>query len=702
MYSPWDIEHPNKNLQETDTGTQTESETDTETIYGDSGSRPVSPNKRSSQENFSHESEESVMGGPDEDPSQPKKTENEAATSAIVDIIQEAANTQKEKLEEMTDEIAKIFKSIHEDIKRDHEKARRKKKKKSKKHESDSDSDNYQDPTRLIRERELHGSSSFSRGSFNRETYYGGASRYEPPSSYSAYGAYGERPTESDRPFQFTRRRSRSPSPTPKYPFYSVISGGKHGIEGPIDTGGPGGPSDPEDTDPKKPRKKKDGDKKRNRKKKPDPEDGGGDGGPGGPSDPDDGDGGDGGGSSDESEDDGDNHRRRRRRRGNRVPGYISKRIPPPIFKGTPGERPEAHLLRALDWFDTIGAVRNRDRLSNFKHTLDHNAREWLHDLNMEEYGHLTWPKCVEAFSRYFSTQGRSLPLLHKAWREFEFHPETDDIEEFIRNVQECARQLNYDNDATMNMIKSTMPKVCYGTLYPMTNLAETINFCKDYFARSPREQAQAAANAGDATGTPFTHIKSKGQDFTQTLHKLTDTLNKFDIKQKPYKPTISPPRFRGRGRGRGRSFNPRDSKPRQNFSGGGRGRGGFRGRSRGGGGRFDKSPNKRNPRQNSKTKDVDRDRCRYCREIGHWERECPQKKADQAKGGESQPPRSTYAAIAGAGETPVPEYYGTPDPSHAFSDVYNGITEVLRTEEEMLMEEYNTFTEDPMEEDLN
>ena len=28
-------------------------------------------------------------------------------------------------------------------------------------------------------------------------------------------------------------------------------------------------------------------------------------------------------------------------------------KIPPPIFKGLPGERPEAHLMRANDWVDT-------------------------------------------------------------------------------------------------------------------------------------------------------------------------------------------------------------------------------------------------------------------------------------------------------------------------------------------------------------
>ena len=31
--------------------------------------------------------------------------------------------------------------------------------------------------------------------------------------------------------------------------------------------------------------------------------------------------------------------------------------------------------------------------------------------------------------------------------------------------------------------------------------------------------------------------------------------------------------------------------------------------------------------------KDVDKDRCRYCCEIGHLVKDCPQKKKDQEKG---------------------------------------------------------------------
>ena len=49
-------------------------------------------------------------------------------------------------------------------------------------------------------------------------------------------------------------------------------------------------------------------------------------------------------------------------------------KISPPIFKGLPGERPEAHLLRANDWMDTYNIL-PVNKPANFKHTLDHLAR---------------------------------------------------------------------------------------------------------------------------------------------------------------------------------------------------------------------------------------------------------------------------------------------------------------------------------------
>ena len=89
-------------------------------------------------------------------------------------------------------------------------------------------------------------------------------------------------------------------------------------------------------------------------------------------------------------------------------------KIPPPIFKGLPGERPEAHLMRANDWMDTY-LIPVVQKPANFKHTLDHLAREWYDSLVMP----IAWNELQQQFSRYFSTQGRSIKHLHDKWRTF-------------------------------------------------------------------------------------------------------------------------------------------------------------------------------------------------------------------------------------------------------------------------------------------
>ena len=77
----------------------------------------------------------------------------------------------------------------------------------------------------------------------------------------------------------------------------------------------------------------------------------------------------------------------------------------------------------------------------------------------------------------------------------------------------------------------------------------------------------------------------------------------------------------------------------------------------------------------NSKTKDADKDRCRYCREIGHWERECPQKK-DESRSEEPKP----YGAFSGLSDA-LPEFYGQAALSMgnpAIGEMYQGITDIL------------------------
>ena len=165
-------------------------------------------------------------------------------------------------------------------------------------------------------------------------------------------------------------------------------------------------------------------------------------------------------------------------------------KISPPIFKGLPGERPEAHLLRANDWMDTYNIL-PVNKPANFKHTLDHLAREWYNSLTFP----IAWNDLQQRFSRYFSTQGRSIKHLHDKWRNFSFTPGQDDIEAYIRNVKEAAHQLNYNEEVVLHLIKATMSSEIYGTQHDLNTV---ITMVKDIYAKKP-EPANPSTTTGGA-----------------------------------------------------------------------------------------------------------------------------------------------------------------------------------------------------------
>ena len=237
----------------------------------------------------------------------------------------------------------------------------------------------------------------------------------------------------------------------------------------------------------------------------------------------------------------------------------IRKRIQAPIFKGMIGECPELHLLRRVDWFDSQGIRRDIDKVYKFKHTLDGEAREWYADYAKQTDIIPPWNTLINDFSRYYSSQGRGEKNLHEAWRNMSFTPATDDVEVFLRDLQECAKQLNYDNQVIVTTIRAAMPQEIYGALYKMTDLSEVIDFCKSYYAKSPKERLKAQSTA-KLDASPFKKIQEESPpDIAMTLNKLTESLNKMDFTQKPYKPTLYPS-GRGRGRGRGGRFQGRRS----------------------------------------------------------------------------------------------------------------------------------------------
>ena len=295
-------------------------------------------------------------------------------------------------------------------------------------------------------------------------------------------------------------------------------------------------------------------------------------------------------------------------------------KISPPIFKGLPGERPEAHLLRANDWMDTYNIL-PVNKPANFKHTLDHLAREWYDSLMFP----IEWGDLQQRFSWYFSTQGRSIKHLHDKWQNFSFNPGQDDIEAYIRDVKEAVHQLNYNDEAVLHLIKATMPSEIYGTLYNQHDLNTVITMVKDICAKKPEPTNPPATTGGAAA--PFTLIKAlngsskiihfqEDETLSDRIDKLTETLYRMDMGGKPtknpYKPYITSPRRRGgrgglRPRGGHSSGERGEGWPRSKgrFRGG---KGGFSHRGRFQGRKFDKSPTTKRPHVSSKPEDKDKD----------------------------------------------------------------------------------------------
>ena len=305
-------------------------------------------------------------------------------------------------------------------------------------------------------------------------------------------------------------------------------------------------------------------------------------------------------------------------------------KIHPPIFKGTPGERPDAHIYAAEDWMEVM-RVRRDHYITKFKHTLNHLAREWYHSLDLDQFRG-DWNQFTTHFSRYFSTQGRNIKHLHERWRTFSFDPANDDIEEYIRDVKEATKQLGHGDDTVINLLKATMPTELYGTLYGHNNLPQLCTMLKDIYAHKPQAAASSTATTPGASA-PFTMIKASPRTPEPTLEDnlthLMDTLYRMDIDsktpKKPFKSFITPPcrRFRGsfdKGRGgKGGWFGQFGQSDRGNRFTSNRGR--FRPRRPFV--KFDKSPNNKRPRVLGKTINKDKVRCYKCRDFGHYRDEC-------------------------------------------------------------------------------
>ena len=370
-------------------------------------------------------------------------------------------------------------------------------------------------------------------------------------------------------------------------------------------------------------------------------------------------------------------------------------KIQPPVFKGMPGERPDAHLLAAADWMEAM-QIGPGDFIENFKHTLQHLAREWYHGLDLNQFRG-NWCEFTTHFSKYFSTQGRNIKHLHERWRTFSFDPATDDIEEYIRDVREAAKQLGHGDDAVLNLLKATMPTELYGTLYGHNNLCDVMTMLKDIYAKKPQNNAAAATGAAQGATAPFTHIRSptRGAPKAQSnasledrILQLTETLYRIDMNgkppRKPFKPFITQPRrrFKPNRNGHDGHFNPSQGRSfQQNQRGKQQG---FKGRFKFKRpfGKFDKSPNTKCPRVSGRPFNKDKIRCFRCKEFGHMQKDCPEQNRppQEDTSGPKKFEDYTYTYSGPDVQPPMPRLYSNQPMATNYDQALGAIKDSLNT----------------------
>ena len=364
-----------------------------------------------------------------------------------------------------------------------------------------------------------------------------------------------------------------------------------------------------------------------------------------------------------------------------------------PVFTGSKDEKASAHLLLVQDWMKRQ-EINEEEIVKRFQETLQGNARIWYDELNV---ANTTWEQLQKEFTIEFSKQGKSIIDLKTEWVHYKFDPDKMDIRKFIREVKTTATLLDYDDDHIVTALKQAMPKGVYYAIAREKKLPDLEETLKEIFKHAQRGQTTSEQASGGnpfmtmmnkqrymptqlynpAYGTLISNGRINPVLDTQAYWDIANPISRDGNQQPPlppFKPTIQnrvKPPIRGnnpfqRGRGRGnqnRGGNPQ-GKPKwdmrrrdgdnwgkgnwQNKTTGWNRRGGNR-PFRGSGSNPPKyNPNKtrrfqnpnpnrgRKPRftDNDRQKAQDWNRCFYCGEQDHWQKDCPQKQMDMMKKG--------------------------------------------------------------------
>ena len=155
--------------------------------------------------------------------------------------------------------------------------------------------------------------------------------------------------------------------------------------------------------------------------------------------------------------------------------------------------------MKVEDYFEIHEINREGNKIKRFKDTLFEMARKGAQTLNYTEVNKFDYnPKDEndkKASMKYlflarFEKEGRTLEAAYNTWKTFTFHPNKDDIEQFVSKVEDLAKKLGNNEDAQVMAVKSVLPRDVYIICMTYKKLTELKTFLIELFSNPKMREA--------------------------------------------------------------------------------------------------------------------------------------------------------------------------------------------------------------------
>ena len=277
--------------------------------------------------------------------------------------------------------------------------------------------------------------------------------------------------------------------------------------------------------------------------------------------------------------------------------------FPQATFDGKDKTKTRTHLQSFEDFVDRQKLDPEKDFKEiqeYFLMTLRDLARQWFTSTKFASYDELK-----KKFTQEYSEYGKTPRDWLKSWTELRFHPDTDNIDEYIQKFQELATLLAYPEEHQVQIFKMMMPENIELRIKDMTTLTDCIEEAKVCLSicqpSSLVSRMSTLTVAPSETETPVRQRSPSPMRRNQTNNNLQNRQSRQ--RQRP--PILKRSTFQGFRQYPGNVRPCSASNPRNNFS-----NSRFRSASR----------SLSRPRFGNSIQSIE---CYYCHHMGHTANNC-------------------------------------------------------------------------------